>query len=70
MARVGGGRVVMEWDNGETVEIGTVELSSRAKGTVRDVDIKIPRWKIGVQFMWLGLRMLWPFRKRGADEDE
>ena len=59
---------MLEWSTGEKVEIGKVEV--RCKGlTGAEVEVEIPRWRLGLQIMWLGLQILWPFRKRG-DLDE
>ena len=58
MAKVGCGRILIEWDHGEKREIATVDIDSDAKGTELKVTTRMRRFVFGWEFIKMGLRIM------------
>lgn len=65
MEKVGSGDVLIRWDTGEEAKLGDVTIQGRKDSL--DVVVEIPRWRLGLGIIWLGMQLIWPFRKRGEE---
>ena len=58
MAKIGCGRILIEWDHGEKREIATVDIDTDAKGMRYRVTTKVKRFVFGWEFVKMGLRIM------------
>ena len=58
-----GAKVVLKWDNGRSVEIGTIEINSEDKGTRLKSRVRVAGTRIGWEFVRMGFRIMFPGRK-------
>ena len=52
------GKVYLEWDNGEKVELGSARIESDRKGTELTVKTRFRRVRYGWEFVKFGMRQI------------
>ena len=56
-------KVILKWDNGRSVEIGTLDIESEEKGTRLTAKARVAGKKFGWEIVRLGFRIMFPGRK-------
>ena len=58
MAKVGYGKIFVEWDTGDRREIASVDIDTEAKGMRYRVTTRLKRFVFGWEFIRMGLRIM------------
>jgi len=56
-------KVVLEWSDGRSVEIGTVEMCGKELGTRMESMVRMNMKRFGWEIVRLGFRVMFPRRK-------